>query len=252
MECKICFQEYDQNKYTPMILNCGHTVCIDCTYRLTNNKCPFCKNIINNTSKNYSLIDIISEKNNNKFININNYKDCNDSKNHNYENIQICIINYPNGNTYEGKTLRGRPEGNGICHFADGGYYEGEYINGKPNGIGIKKWKNNNIYEGLFLDGKMNGYGKLIYSDGRIFQGNYIDGKKNGIGELSWPNGNKYNGNFENDQLHGKGKMHYSDGSKFNGEFKNGFPFLGIKTFKNGKIVNIKTTIQNNINYLDI
>jgi hypothetical protein len=46
-------------------------------------------------------------------------------------------INLPNGITYTGFTLNGKPSGKGKELFPDNSYLEGTYINGKRNGIFI-------------------------------------------------------------------------------------------------------------------
>ena len=70
IECPICFDIYKH----PYNLTCGHSLCIECIYKLTKNNniiCPLCNsissNIFNNKklilSKNYSLIQLINLNN---------------------------------------------------------------------------------------------------------------------------------------------------------------------------------------------
>ena len=44
---------------------------------------------------------------------------------------------YPNGERYEGDSVRENREGKGICYYPDGSYYEGEWKNNVKNGKGV-------------------------------------------------------------------------------------------------------------------
>ena len=49
MECLICLREYDSQVAIPMVLSCGHCICIHCLLRLKvlhgNIRCPICNKI---------------------------------------------------------------------------------------------------------------------------------------------------------------------------------------------------------------
>jgi hypothetical protein len=58
--CKICFNSLSM----PLQLNCGHTVCVDCTKKLiiSQHDCPFCRKAIVFASINYALSELINCK----------------------------------------------------------------------------------------------------------------------------------------------------------------------------------------------
>ena len=66
MECAVCYTSYDAeiNKpHTPIVMDCGHTVCKTCFHRLIKGKynmCPFaCEQAIGKTLRvNYSLMNL--------------------------------------------------------------------------------------------------------------------------------------------------------------------------------------------------
>lgn len=59
MECKICFETYNEVDRMPkMITNCGHTFCNICLKKIT--KCPTCIRQIAGTITNYNTFDFIN------------------------------------------------------------------------------------------------------------------------------------------------------------------------------------------------
>ena len=62
LECSIDQEPYDIETRYPVVLSCGHTLCVICSRRLPNKKCPFCKaEIANNQKRNFQLIETIKE-----------------------------------------------------------------------------------------------------------------------------------------------------------------------------------------------
>ena len=56
MECKICFEKYNEKERKPKIItSCGHTFCEYCLRKLT--KCPTCVRQIAGTMTNYDTLD---------------------------------------------------------------------------------------------------------------------------------------------------------------------------------------------------
>jgi len=65
MECKICYELYDNQLRKPLILNCGHSFCSDCMDKLRNapnHLCPVCKEQITQKQSNYALLDILDSE----------------------------------------------------------------------------------------------------------------------------------------------------------------------------------------------
>jgi len=65
----------------------------------------------------------------------------------------------------------------GLCNYPDGKTYEGEWLDGKPNGRGIKGWPDGRKYDGLWTLGKPVGQGRKIYPDGRAKEGYWEEGR---------------------------------------------------------------------------
>ena len=71
---------------------------------------------------------------------------------------------YPNGNSYFGEWLNGKPHGRGTYNYASGSVYKGSFENGLSNGYGIYTWKKPDgsifqIYEGDWIQDKRSGWG---------------------------------------------------------------------------------------------
>ena len=71
-ECPICFEEYDSKLQKPVVMDCGHTICINCLKPILGNQrqCPFdklpLKNNLNSYPVNWSYLEILNSK---KFFN---------------------------------------------------------------------------------------------------------------------------------------------------------------------------------------
>jgi hypothetical protein len=71
MECKICFEQFDSNSFTPKILiKCGHSFCKICTEKISSKSlniiCPICRETTKYSNgkdipTNYSLIEYIDQ-----------------------------------------------------------------------------------------------------------------------------------------------------------------------------------------------
>lgn len=59
-ECQICNRKYDDDKKFPMMIDCGHTFCLDSLNRIQNSRCPMCNTSFSRTSmrKNYAVLRI--------------------------------------------------------------------------------------------------------------------------------------------------------------------------------------------------
>ncbi len=64
--CKVCFEKFDRLKHKPhVLLNCTHTLCINCIENLSEKKCPTCSAIIVRTNPNWEILDLMDEPDNN-------------------------------------------------------------------------------------------------------------------------------------------------------------------------------------------
>ena len=58
--CKICLEIMNsQANRTPLILNCGHTLCKNCFELMNKKQCPLCRAVISNQCVNLSLKELI-------------------------------------------------------------------------------------------------------------------------------------------------------------------------------------------------
>lgn len=101
MECKICYELYDEQYHYPYIINCGHTFCRLCIEKLLNEenegntenneihkKCPICRTSINTSIKNYDLVTSIRK--------INNFNTNNNAFDYDMDNIIDRLTNCTN------------------------------------------------------------------------------------------------------------------------------------------------------------
>lgn len=119
-------------------------------------------------------------------------------------------LNYPNGDSYDGDVIDGKPDGNGIMKCSNGWSYEGEWKNGKPFGRGqleVVNFTSSDRYENS--DGQMgssprsviyNSVPKQLRVDTRrmVLRGVWNENGFNG--NLSSENG--HNGKIQNDLLY--------------------------------------------------
>jgi hypothetical protein len=114
------------------------------------------------------------------------------------------VIDYPNGDKYEGNLNKdGKRHGKGIMIYANGDKYSGEWKNGwKKNGI--MTYANGDEYRGEWSENKNEQYegkGLMFYVEtGEIYRGEWKDGKKNGYGLINYPDGQHYFGRWINDE----------------------------------------------------
>lgn len=151
------------------------------------------------------------------------------------------ILNYPNGDVYEGE-MRGdvregfgvliqhgrrgrnctekyegnwiadRFDGQGSVHYSDGGSYQGAWSGFKRHGFGVEVSTTGNLtYMGDFKSNQKNGRGMARYSDGGMYDGQWMDGRQCGQGVL-WARGMLYRGEFLEGRKHGRGVAELADG----------------------------------------
>ena len=65
----------------------------------------------------------------------------------------------------------------GTCNYPDGQTYEGSWVDGKPEGRGIKTWPDGRKYKGHWYQGRPVGQGTKTYVDGSVKHGDWENGK---------------------------------------------------------------------------
>ena len=80
--------------------------------------------------------------------------------------------------TYLGNLIK---DGIGLMQYDNGDKFEGEWRNNKINGIGTLFFRNGDIYNGNFKDGQFEGFGILSLRNGSKYEGLFSKNKKNGI-----------------------------------------------------------------------
>ncbi len=58
---------------------------------------------------------------------------------------------------YEGTFVKGKPNGQGICHYSEGNWYEGNWTNGQIDGIGAMYMLDGSIVSGIWKNGTYHG-----------------------------------------------------------------------------------------------
>jgi len=145
------------------------------------------------------------------------------------------MFTYINGNKYKGKWKDDMKDGYGIFIYAAGDKYKGRFKNDMANGRGIITYANGNIYEGEFKDDIFHGYGTFINATGCKYKGNFKNNMMDGDGTLIFADGGKYKGNFKNDMMDGDGIFTDINGDVYKGEWKDDMrDGNGISTYANG------------------
>src|SRR4051812_43882995 len=67
------------------------------------------------------------------------------------------VLNWSNGNRYEGEVVVGTINGKGTFYWADGDWYQGEFKNGRRDGLGTQHFGCKGTYHGQFRNGVMDG-----------------------------------------------------------------------------------------------
>ncbi len=75
-----------------------------------------------------------------------------------------CKVIVPNlSGTYQGGCKKGLASGNGVAQGID--RYEGKFVRGLPDGKGTYTWASGEIYEGEWKNGLREGRGEMVYRD---------------------------------------------------------------------------------------
>lgn len=145
------------------------------------------------------------------------------------------IMQYTNGDIYEGKWDYDYKDGQGIMTYANGDVYEGYWYEDMLDGDGIIKYANGDVYTGelvAFLSnddvyirsirgssshGMQYEDGTNRYTNGDLYEGEITPGE----GTMQYANGDVYVGGWLNDLRHGYGTMTYQNGEVSRGEWGN-------------------------------
>ncbi|KER20966.1 hypothetical protein T265_15199 [Opisthorchis viverrini] len=93
----------------------------------------------------------------------------------------VSLLQFKNGNQYEGNLMNGRLHGWGKFTWeASGITYTGQFVNSQISGNGRMEWPDGSYYEGGFLQGKRHGTGTYHHPSGITYRGEWLDGKKHG------------------------------------------------------------------------
>lgn len=122
-----------------------------------------------------------------------------------------AVIEWANGDRYEGEMIAGKKEGRGIFTWANGQRYDGEWANDMINGRGVLLYTNGDRYEGDFVNGEPHGTGLYTLRNGDVYKGAWAHGNKHGFGRLTWTNGDYWEGEFRDDLQTNNGKLVYGE-----------------------------------------
>lgn len=145
------------------------------------------------------------------------------------------LIQYPNGDMYDGEVVDGKRDGHGTLKTSKFTYV-GPFECGLIDGInGVMIWntfKENGVevigkkYEGSFKKGKKEGYGVLVDGKGYKYEGMWQSDKFNGKGKLTKSDGIElHEGVFVDGKLHcDQGKIRFQNGDVYEGAVHFGSP----------------------------
>lgn len=172
------------------------------------------------------------------------------------------IIEYENGDRYEGDTEKGVPDGFGTLYFAMGGSYSGQWLKNNKDGWGIletvdgkmkvQNWHGGKLAKeydyveisselgnyagGINSLGEKEGFGIYNWKNGDEYVGEWHRGFKDGNGDYAWANGCKYSGEWKADKFNGEGTYFWADGDKYFGNWLNDMrEGAGVFIDKSGK-----------------
>ncbi len=130
---------------------------------------------------------------------------------------------WPDGRSYAGDFVDGKPHGYGIEQMPDGATYDGAWADGNRNGAGTARYADGSRYDGAFEQGVRSGQG-LFQSAGGRYRGNWADDAPNGDGRLEYADGATYEGSWGGGRRNGFGTYVRVDGSRYDGDWQNDVP----------------------------
>lgn len=136
----------------------------------------------------------------------------NATKEKSQERTNHAILDYSNGERYNGEVLEGLRNGYGTYYYQNGERYEGKWHKNLKHGRGTFFFKNGEVYEGMWHNNKKEGVGTYYYNNGERYYGEYKDNKKHGKGIVNMEDGVKFIGQFKNNKKSGLGELIRKDG----------------------------------------
>ncbi len=125
--------------------------------------------------------------------------------------------------------------GSGVLEYSNGDKYEGDFKEGKFQGQGSYIFANGDTYKGAFAEDKFNGKGTYTFANGDVYEGNFKDDLFDGKGKLTTKVAT-YEGDFKAGRMEGKGVLKQPDGDSFEGDFLADVPYRGIVKSGDGKV----------------
>ena len=95
---------------------------------------------------------------------------------HPAEECQDAVAGAPD-RTYAVTFRNGRIEGSGVIEWGNGDRYEGAFADGRRSGRGTLAWAAGGSYEGDFVDGHLTGRGVQVLPNGARYEGDFADGE---------------------------------------------------------------------------
>jgi hypothetical protein len=133
------------------------------------------------------------------------------------------VINYGNGDVFEGELSGGWPQGIGKMTYTDGSIYQGQFVRGLPSGWGFLTYANGSTLWGRFLGGVAQGAGIFKTAD-EVYQGTFANGQKDGRGVIRFSNGDIIWATFHNSATYGLALVRFGNGDVYRGELDNSRP----------------------------
>lgn len=135
---------------------------------------------------------------------------------------EISVVNFPNGDRYEGEIANGLMHGWGIYIYRDGSRYDGQFRDGVKDGRGTLVTAGGGKYIGDFAADVISGRGTYAYPGGDRYVGEFANDMRNGSGTMLYAGGDKYTGGFRNGLRHGHGILRFANGDMYRGESRDG------------------------------
>ena len=89
--------------------------------------------------------------------------------------IRKGVIEYPNGNRYEGEIMDDMAHGDGNMNYANGDWYVGQFEKDKKHGWGkLVMQRKGNVYKGNFRNDKFEGEGEFQFKNGNSYIGRNV------------------------------------------------------------------------------
>ncbi|KAK9842203.1 hypothetical protein WJX81_000327 [Elliptochloris bilobata] len=136
--------------------------------------------------------------------------------------MQQQVLDYTNGDLYEGNTLGSMRHGWGKHSCTNGDTYNGYWRLDKRHGRGRAVFARGVEYEGEWASDKADGTGSVRYENGGVYEGGFSADVRQGWGAHSFPDGSRYEGEWASDKMHGKGRLTAQDGSYYEGAWEAG------------------------------